>query len=459
MNDTTEIILKPKKEIKKILLQNEVRMIQEHIIHKKHKYWNEIDTLCFLSKNLYNHSIFLLRKNLEENLRIRKEFKEINPEGKFPKFESLSFFQLDPLLRNNSEFPDYKKLPAQTSQQIVKKISEVWSSYQQSLFTYFKTPSNFKGRPEPPKFKHKTDGRFVVIYTGANGISKVSLRNGIIKPSGTSIEIPFHLKDVKITEVRFIPMPNQQYKVEIVYIKTVVHENLEDKNHLYLDLGIDNLITGTDNIGNKPFTISGKLIKSVNRKYNDDIARLTSVLQLQNPFRKNSRQIEKIRNDRNNKIKSLFHKISKNIVDHCIKHKIKIIIVGKNDGWKQNLSDRMSKEFNQKFTQIPYQLLINQLKYKLHNIGGELIEQQESHTSKCDHLAMEEICHQEKYLGTRNNKKAIFKSSTGIVLHDDVNGCIGIGRKYLNNKENELSLVNLIKEKQNYYPKRLNIKL
>jgi len=48
----------------------------------------------------------------------------------------------------------------------------------------------------------------------------------------------------------------------------------------------------------------------------------------------------------------------------------------------------------------------------------------ESYTSKIDHLASEEMKHQENYKGKRI-KRGLFKSSTGVLLNVDINGALG----------------------------------
>ena len=65
-------------------------------------------------------------------------------------------------------------------------------------------------------------------------------------------------------------------------------------------------------------------------------------------------------------------------------------------------------------------------------VGTNVIEQEESYTSKIDHLAFEEMKHQENYLGKRI-KRGLFQSSTGKLINADINGAIGILRKVIGN--------------------------
>ena len=57
--------------------------------------------------------------------------------------------------------------------------------------------------------------------------------------------------------------------------------------------------------------------------------------------------------------------------------------------------------------------------------GIDYESREESYTSKCDHLAKEEMMHHDAYMGKRI-KRGLFRSSTGVLLNADVNGALGI---------------------------------
>ncbi len=120
------------------------------------------------------------------------------------------------------------------------------------------------------------------------------------------------------------------------------------------------------------------------------------------------------------------HKASAYVVGHCLKKGISTIVIGKNDGWKQEL--KLGKRTNQNFTNIPYESFIEKLAYKSALVGITLHTTEERFTSKCDHLANEPMQHHEQYFGKRV-KRGLFKSSIGKSLNADINGAIGILRK------------------------------
>ena len=125
-----------------------------------------------------------------------------------------------------------------------------------------------------------------------------------------------------------------------------------------------------------------------------------------------------------------FHKASKFTVDFAVENNISEIIIGKNKDWKQDV--KFHKNDKQTFIQIPFNKLIEQIKYKAEDVGIVVKVVEESYTSKVDHLAYETMEHHQKYLG-RGVKRGLFKSSIGKFLNADINGSIGIMIKVAGN--------------------------
>jgi putative transposase len=145
---------------------------------------------------------------------------------------------------------------------------------------------------------------------------------------------------------------------------------------------------------------------------------------------KTSKRIARLAHKRNMKVADYLHKVSAYIRAFCIEHQIGTVIVGKNKGWKYQIN--LGKQVNQKFTFLPFNKLLHQFTYKLDEVGITVIFQEESHTSKCDHLSGETIGHHTTYSGKRL-KRGLFQSATGQLINADVNGAIGIGIKAVGN--------------------------
>jgi putative transposase len=75
-----------------------MKLVEKHLIKSSKPEWDEIDNLCFLSKNLYNCGIYQCRQAF------------------FKKHPIPNFTQLYHLLKVTD---DYKALPAKVSQLIV----------------------------------------------------------------------------------------------------------------------------------------------------------------------------------------------------------------------------------------------------------------------------------------------------------------------------------------------------
>jgi putative transposase len=201
-------------------------------------------------------------------------------------------------------------------------------------------------------------------------------------------------------------------------------ENLDENKIAGIDLGVRNLITMGNNIGEKPIVVKGGICKSINQFYNKEMGRIQKIYESQGI--KTGKKSKKLFDKRNRKIKDHLHKVSRFIVDYCSQNDIGTLVIGNNEDWKQNAN--IGKKNNQNFVQIPFSLLINQIKYKAEEKGINVILQEESHTSKCSFLDNEYIEHHEKYIGKRF-KRGLFRSARGIIINADVQGAYNIIKK------------------------------
>lgn len=173
----------------------------------------------------------------------------------------------------------------------------------------------------------------------------------------------------------------------------------------------------------QPLIFNGRPLKSMNQYYNKKRSHLKSKLPKR---KKSSRRLRKLNLKRNDKVNDYLHKTSKKIVDILVDNDIRCLVIGKNDGWKQKTN--MKKENNQNFVSIPHSRFVDMLIYKCERKGIDIRLQEESYTSKCSFLDLEDICHHDKYVG-RRVKRGLFKSSDGTFINADVNGAYNILRK------------------------------
>jgi hypothetical protein len=165
----------------------------------------------------------------------------------------------------------YKALPAKVSQQILLVLDRNWKSFREAKHAYEEDPSKFTGSPCLPKYKHKTAGRDLLVYT-IQAISKCGLERGLIQPSRLPISIITLQKNV--AQVRIIPRKGY-YVVEVVYEKAPVQANVNPAYYA----GINNLASVASNApGFQPVIVNGSPVKSINQFYNKRRAELQQQL-------------------------------------------------------------------------------------------------------------------------------------------------------------------------------------
>lgn len=359
----------------------------------------ELSNLCHISKNLWNEANYLIRQEFFSNNRW------------------IRYAELNKILKVSD---NYKSLNAQSAQQTLKLLDKTWISTFAGIKERTKNPEKFKGKVGLPRYKSK-NGEAILIFTN----QQCKIKDGyLIFPKKLStMKIKTRLSG-KINQVRFIPK-GTYYNCEIIYEKLSEKELINkrwyakrNKNIIGIDYGVANIVTMVNNIGHQPIVIKddGTGIKSINQFYNKEKSALQSIYDKQGI--KHGSKMSRLNNKRNRKIKDAMHKISRFIVDYCVKHDIETISIGHNNDWKQN--SNMGKKTNQKFVTIPYNILTQMISYKAEEEGILVKVPHEDHTSKCSFLDNESIEHHEKYLGERFSR-GLFKSSNGTIINADVN--------------------------------------
>lgn len=382
-----------------------VKLVERTYINKNHRYYKIIDDLAWKAKNLFNVA----------NYHIRQKF--------FATKQYIGFFELYHLLKQEDA---YRDLPTKVSKQIVKRVSQTWKGYFQAYKDWFKNPCKYLGEPKIPRYLDKEKGRYVLIYP-PDALSRPALRKGIVKLSMADVYMPTQVID-KVLEVRFV-IKNNCYVMEVVYEKEPVKISNNPEVLASIDCGLNNLITiGTNQPDVSPMIVNGKGLKSINRWYNKVRANIQSSLKKK---QKTTKKLKAITAKRNRQIDSALHQASKLVIDYCLEHQVSKLAIGYNYQWKQSIN--IGKKNNQNFVQLPHRKLIDQIKYKAVLVGIEVVETEESYTSKCSALDLETIQKHKSYLGKRV-KRGLFKTATGLLINADWNGLCNIGRKVFGNE-------------------------
>ena len=373
---------------------NSLTRVEKHVIKKGHRLYRYCDDLCFKSKNLYNYTNYLMRKEFVETGKLK------------------SAFDYNKLLKNEDVF---RELPSKTSQQVIIKLSQNWKAFFKSIKDWSKNKSKYTGKPKLPKYKEK-NGRNIVMFDYQQG----TLKNGKFKFPKTDLYIETDIPKEQFRQVQIVPY-GSCYKITIIYRKKIEVKECSKSNYLAIDLGVDNIATLTNNIGQQPIVINGKVIKSINQYYNKKLGKYRSCVP-----NSTSNRIQKLNVKRNNKIDTHFHRISRFIVDYAKGIDIGIIVIGRNKDWQRNTN--IGRKNNQNFVSIPFEKLIYQIQYKAEELGIEVIVNEESYTSKASFIDGDKMTKGTEFSGKRISR-SLYKSKSGTIINADANGSYNILRK------------------------------
>ena len=376
-----------------------VQRCEQIIIKKDHPKFKIIDEMCFNSKNLYNEANYVLRQEFIEN-------------GNY-----ISYYDMNKEFKTHE---NYKLTFSQPANCTLRLLDKNWKSYFASIKDWKEHPNKYLGIPKLPKYLPK-NGRFLWMIPNNQLVydyekSTIYIRNRHLN------DYDWHCRCLgRPIQVRFIPHGNH-YTMEIVYEIEIedIDKGRMSERIAAIDIGVDNLVTMTNNIMESPIIINGKPLKSINQQYNKQKAKLQADLMKRNGQHW-SNKLETLSYKRNQRIKNYMHNASALIIKWCVEHNIDTLVVGKNDTWKQE------KKHMQNFTSIPYEMLLGQLQYKCENVGIKYIEVNEAYTSGTSYLDNEAPI-KENYNKERRVQRGLFQAKN-MLINADVNGSLQIMRK------------------------------
>ena len=87
-----------------------MKQVEIHHIKRGERHFEEIDELCFKSKNLFNFALYTVRQHF------------------FETGEYLNYYSVDKILKETNQ-PDYRGLPIKVSQQTLKGLDTAFHSF------------------------------------------------------------------------------------------------------------------------------------------------------------------------------------------------------------------------------------------------------------------------------------------------------------------------------------------
>lgn len=381
----------------------------KNIVHRTMVYYvvpsQELINEARLSNNLYNQALYILRQAFTN-------------EEKIP-----SKFDLSKILLHKEyeceEYDNIHKMVAANAQAICHLAAQNFKSFLMSLKAFKKNKSSFTGVPKIPGY-NKKEQEFMIILN----YQQCAVKDGMMRfPAKLNLD-KIYVGDLDIAHVRIFP-GKKKYKVEVVYKVESLPKKTKG-NIAGIDLGLDNLATVAINKrGIRPLLINGRPLKSMNLYFNNKRGKVQSELKKCND-RYMSNKLETLYRKRNNRFNTYIHKASKEIIDYCLEHNVKQIIIGHNKLQKQE-----SKLKN--FVAIPTFKLIELIKYKAEYQGIEVVETEESYTSITSYLDKEDPI-KDNANKARRIHRGLFKSNKNKIINADVNSAYQIMKKVIGDK-------------------------
>ena len=263
-----------------------------------------------------------------------------------------------------------------------------------------------------------------------------------------------------------------------------------------IDQNLDHLAVGVIAAGETTaFNYDIKYLKSVNQYWNKQKAKLQSEISKQKQIlqelaepsekldfyqtvlteysfskliesekirlKKLKNKLKRITTKRNHKIDNYTHQLSRKLVNHLSQLGVKNIVYGKNINLKKEIN--LGRVTNQNFVNIPFNLIIERLRYKALLAGINFMTVEESYTSKTSFLDEEKLHSYKRnkpkkgytFLGDRF-ARSLFQTKNGYVIHADINASFNIIRKV--SGDNIYNFVNMVAIKDSN-PKRWKINI
>lgn len=338
----------------------------------------------------------------------------------------------------------YNILITDCSQQIHRIVDKNFKSFFSLL--KLKQKGKYSSPVKTPNYLKKEDG-WSIFITGRSarikgnkvyvGLTKKFRELYNITKKDIIFDLPPNINVNKLQQLQIKPIyGGNEYEILFCYEKPNDIKQLNKDEYISIDCGLDNLLTTYNTKNHNSFIIDGKPLKSINQHYNKEKAKLQSAYEINKIKNKNTKRFIKLSEYRKNYINNYFNNTVSKVVKYCINNNIGNLVIGDFSGIKQEINT--GKKNNQNFVSIPYGILKRKLEAKCNYYGIKYILQEESYTSKCSSLDLEDINKHEVYKGKRI-KRGLFKTSEGVLINADVNGACNILRKYKSKSGSDLS--------------------
>ena len=379
------------------------------------------------------------------------------------------------LIIKRSLFPDIKSLSQINQVRIVptirndkdKRLSDLLEEYYPSkAFTKTETGEAEDGEASSPTKQAKTSENKVKIQQPLFTIEIVYTVPTSEKRKGNkSLELFY-----RTSRIYRIKRSKRNNKIATIEKEELVEARYTQEFLQYvagIDQNLDHLAVGIIAAGETiAFNCDIKYLKSVNQYWNKQKAKLQAEISKQKQLlqelqdekldfyktvlteysasqlmegeeirlKKLKNKLKRITTKRNHKINNYTHQLSRKLINHLSELGVKNIVYGKNINFKKEIN--LGKVTNQNFVNIPFNKIVERLRYKALLAGINFMTVEESYTSKTSFLDEEKL-HSYKankpkkgyaFLGDRF-ARSLFRTKKGYVIHADINASFNIIRK------------------------------
>lgn len=373
---------------------------------------DELDHYMRVANNLYNQCAWEFRHALDD---------KDDPHW-------LSHFTLRDRMRtilNKEGKCNFKLMP---SEQMADNVVLDFSVSCRAFATQMRNHKPGEGIPHPPAYRKR--GAMYQLRVRSKSRNHYIFSDGTLRLT-SNLSVPIYgFEDYRERLRNFVSatlIPHPRYiEVAIYYdVPLTPDPELDEASYAAIDLGLDNFVSMVDQYQTTIY--HGGFLKSRNQLYFDTMRQLKRAAQWKkgDPY---THRMQRLHDKHQSFIDDVTNKVSRHITDYLQSRHIGVLIIG----WDYHIKQRIKLDRNTAhlFLYAAHGKLIDKLQYKCHQVGIQLVLTEERHTSKCDALALEPICHHDEYLG-RRVKRGLFRSSTGRVINADVNGAINIMRKVI----------------------------
>ena len=350
----------------------------------------------------------------------------------------LSYTVLDAIFKH-TDHPTYRRMNSQVNQNAIKKTVKSWKSYFQLQKDYAIHPEKYKARPRIPGYIKQP--AMTAAYT--NQTAKFIRKDGHVYLRFVNHKPPVLIgKESLYADMTYVKTEVKPqyggYSILLTFKEDIVLLEVpkSPKRILGIDVGVDNFCAVANNFGDAPFLIKGGAVKSMNRNFNKERARLLSEVTKGSDStysKKETKRLHTLSRKRETRLRDFFYKTAWYLVRYAKQRQAEVIVAGHNEDQKQNIC--IGRQNNQNFVAIPFCRFLDILRYTAAKAGIPVVLREESYTSRASLLDLDAIPAYKKgdttnhtFSGKRVHR-GIYKTDKGLFINADINGAGNILRK------------------------------